>query len=112
MNIHNHQDWNIVVLRNPKATKKEGVRTHYQNSFQNRLDNSEDCTMSHQRVGLFLGQQIAQARLAKGYKTQKQLAVKLMCSPSVVNSYECGKAIPDNQMMQKLRSVLNVSLRL
>jgi len=114
MNNQNHQDWNIVVLRNPQATKKrlEYGKTHFQNSFQNKLDASDDVTMSHKTVGLSLGQQISRARLAKGYSTQKQLAERLMCSQKIVNDYESGKAIPDNKIMQKLRNILNITLRL
>jgi putative transcription factor len=54
---------------------------------------------------------IQQARIAKGFKTQKDLATAIGVPANVINSYESGKAIPDNAVLQKLRKVLGVRLK-
>ncbi|RPH12741.1 MAG: XRE family transcriptional regulator [Alteromonadaceae bacterium TMED7] len=54
---------------------------------------------------------IQQARIAKGFKTQKDLAVAVGVPANIINSYESGKAMPDNTVLQKLRKVLGVRLR-
>lgn len=106
--MNSYQDWNVVVLKNPQLAKKTQSKTSFQNSHENKIANSDD--LSHPTVGISLGKQISMARIAKGFVTQKQLAEKLMCSPSIVSSYESGKAIPDNKILQKLRRILNVKL--
>jgi putative transcription factor len=53
---------------------------------------------------------IQNGRIAKGFKTQKDLAVAIGVPANIINSYESGKAIPDNAILQKLRRVLGVKL--
>ena len=48
---------------------------------------------------------ITQARNAKGL-TQKQLATQLNMQPQVINEYESGKAIPNNQIIAKIERAL------
>jgi putative transcription factor len=48
---------------------------------------------------------IQNGRIAKGFKTQKDLAVAIGVPANIINSYESGKAI-----LQKLRRVLGVKL--
>ena len=48
---------------------------------------------------------ITQARNAKGL-TQKQLATQLNMQPQVINEYESGKAIPNNQVIAKIERAL------
>lgn len=52
---------------------------------------------------------IAQARNAKGL-TQKQLATQLNMQPQVINEYESGKAIPNNQVISKIERALGAKL--
>ncbi len=74
-----------------------------------KLDQMELGT--HEKVSLSVAKTIQQARIAKGYKTQKDFAVAVGVPANVINSYESGKAIPDNQILQKLRKVLGVRLK-
>lgn len=53
---------------------------------------------------------IQQARQAKGL-SQKELATKINEKQQVVNEYESGKAIPNNQVMGKLERALGIKLR-
>ena len=52
---------------------------------------------------------ITQARNAKGL-TQKQLATQLNMQPQVINEYESGKAIPNNQIIAKIEKALGAKL--
>lgn len=53
---------------------------------------------------------IQQARQAKGW-TQKELAQKISEKPQVINEYESGRAIPNQQILSKLERVLGTKLR-
>ena len=105
-----HQDWNTVVIHG-KTTKSQTspVRPHREVTKAQKLDQTELGT--HEKVSISLAKTIQQARIGKGFKTQKDLAVAIGVPANVINSYECGKAIPDNQILQKLRRVLGVKLK-
>ena len=53
---------------------------------------------------------IQQARLAKKM-SQQQLATAINEKPQVVQEYENGKAIPNQQVLGKLERALGVKLR-
>merc|ERR1711998_493222 len=65
--------------------------------------------LKHQTVSKDLRLAITQARNAKGL-TQKQLANSLNMQPSVINEYESGKAIPNNQIISKIERALGAKL--
>jgi putative transcription factor len=52
---------------------------------------------------------IQQARQAKGL-TRKELAIGLNIQASVVADYECGKAIPNRQLLGSIGRFLGVKL--
>jgi putative transcription factor len=107
----NHQDWNPVIIHG-KGTlgKRTTVNVpHREVTKQQKLDQTELGT--HEKVSLSLAKTIQQARIGKGFKTQKDLANAIGVPANVINSYESGKAIPDNQILQKLRRVLGVKLK-
>jgi len=65
--------------------------------------------LKHATVSKDLRVAIAQARNAKGL-TQKQLATQLNMQPQVINEYESGKAIPNNQIIAKIERALGAKL--
>jgi len=65
--------------------------------------------LKHATVSKDLRVAIAQARNAKGL-TQKQLATQLNMQPQVINEYESGKAIPNNQVISKIERALGAKL--
>ena len=106
-----HQDWNPVIIHG-KGTlgKRTTVNVpHREVTKEQKLDKTELGT--HEKVSLSLAKTIQQARIGKGFKTQKDLANVIGVPANVINSYESGKAIPDNQILQKLRRVLGVKLK-
>uniref|UniRef100_A0A3P8YGC9 HTH cro/C1-type domain-containing protein n=2 Tax=Esox lucius TaxID=8010 RepID=A0A3P8YGC9_ESOLU len=66
--------------------------------------------LQHQRVSLEVGKVIQQGRQNKGF-TQKDLATKINEKPQVIADYECGKAIPNNQIMGKIERAIGLKLR-
>lgn len=55
---------------------------------------------------------MAKARLAKEpAMTQKDLATRVNEKPSVINDYESGRAVPNQQVLAKLERALGVKLR-
>lgn len=107
-----HQDWNQVILNN-KSTKKNHShiqdRSTYEYSNAKKLDNETE-NVKNEQVGLSLGKKIQLARMAGGYTSQKALAQAINVKPEIITSYESGKGIPDNVIMQKLRRVLKTKL--
>ena len=101
-----HQDWDPVVLR--KRVIPAHV-VHPEVSREVKIDREEIGT--HEKVTMSLAKTIQQARLARGYKTQKDLAIAVGVKVDIINGYESGKSIPDNNVMQKLRRVLGVKLK-
>ena len=105
----NHQDWKPVVIHGAKQNVSRPVRPHREVTKEQKLDQTELGT--HEKVSISLAKTIQQARIGKGFKTQKDLAIAIGVPANVINSYESGKAIPDNQILQKLRRVLGVKLK-
>jgi putative transcription factor len=105
----NHQDWNPVVIHGKSAKSQTSTaHPHREVTKEQKLDQTELGT--HKKVGLTMAKAIQNGRIAKGFKTQKDLAVAIGVPANIINSYESGKAIPDNAILQKLRRVLGVKL--
>eukprot|EP00252_Welwitschia_mirabilis_P007058 TRINITY_DN180_c0_g2_i1.p1 TRINITY_DN180_c0_g2~~TRINITY_DN180_c0_g2_i1.p1 ORF type:complete len:143 (-),score=23.71 TRINITY_DN180_c0_g2_i1:387-815(-) len=74
-----------------------------------KLDDETE-VLSHERVSSGLKKNIMEARLNKKL-TQAQLAQQINEKPQVIQEYESGKAIPNQQILTKLERVLGVKLR-
>lgn len=105
------QDWNTVVIRGKSSPSqlKPPNKPHFQKTNEQKMLEETEAG-SHKTVSVSIGKTIQQARITRGYKTQKDLANALNVPPNIINQYECGKAIPDNSIMQKLRRILQVKL--
>ena len=101
-----YQNWEPVIFKNKVEKTKH---TNYEISNETKIMNDYE-TLNHEKVSMTLAKMIQKARIAKGYKTQKEFAQMLNLKPDIVNSYENGKAIPDNHVLQKMRRILNVKL--
>ena len=66
--------------------------------------------LADKKVDTELRKAITQARVAKGM-SQAQLAQAINEKPAVINQYESGKAIPNQQILSKLERILGVKLR-
>ncbi|XP_057953089.1 multiprotein-bridging factor 1a [Malania oleifera] len=74
-----------------------------------RLDDDTE-NLTHERVPTELKKSIMQARMDKKL-TQAQLAHMINEKPQVIQEYESGKAIPNQQVITKLERALGVKLR-
>ncbi|XP_010920214.1 multiprotein-bridging factor 1b [Elaeis guineensis] len=79
-------------------------------SLNTRKLDEESENLSHERVSTELKKNIMQARINKKL-TQAQLAQLINEKPQVIQEYESGKAIPNQQIITKLERVLGVKLR-
>uniref|UniRef100_A0A0B6ZJN6 HTH cro/C1-type domain-containing protein n=1 Tax=Arion vulgaris TaxID=1028688 RepID=A0A0B6ZJN6_9EUPU len=66
--------------------------------------------LHHEHVALDVAKLIQQGRQAKGF-TQKDLATRINEKQQVINDYENGKAIPNQQILSKLERQLGMKLR-
>ena len=105
------QDWNQIILHKPKTEKekKASRSAHVEVSKESKIDKDSEST-AHTTVSKSLSQQITQARLAKNMK-QTEVANKINVPVNVIQSYENGKAIPDNNVLQKLRKLFGCKLQ-
>jgi len=61
-------------------------------------------------VSMDVGKLIMKGRTEKGM-TQKELATKINEKPQVINDYEAGRAIPNNQILSKVERIIGIKLR-
>ena len=66
--------------------------------------------MKVEHVSLDLGKLIMKGRNDKKM-TQKELATKINEKPQVIQEYESGKAIPNNQITSKIERAIGLKLR-
>ncbi|CAI9773523.1 unnamed protein product [Fraxinus pennsylvanica] len=74
-----------------------------------KLDEDTE-SLAHEKVPCELKKAIMQARLDKKL-TQAQLAQMINEKPQIIQEYESGKAIPNQQIISKLEKALGVKLR-
>lgn len=105
-----HKDWETVVLTKTKYSSKDELenKASIPKSSKQRLEKSEDIHIPD-KVHLSLSKSIQQARNSKKM-SQKQLAVMMNCQASLIQQYEIGQAIPQNNFICKLERVLKTKL--
>ncbi|KAH3669066.1 hypothetical protein OGAPHI_001662 [Ogataea philodendri] len=74
-----------------------------------KVDRSDDI-VAPKKLDANVGKAIQKARQDKKF-TQKDLATKVNEKPNVINDYEAGRAIPNQQLLAKLERALGVKLR-
>jgi len=84
-------------------------KQHVMTKSAAKLD-AETEDFHHDHVGLDVGRLIQQGRQAKEW-SQKDLATKINEKQQVVNEYESGKAIPNQQVLGKIERCLGIRLR-
>ena len=111
----NEQDWKPVVWAKKKPkTINEAKARGYSIGVQrkstyvtNKVDKMEIDTLP--RVTKNQARAIVNGRLSKKW-TQKQLATAMNEKIEVISKYESGKAIANNQLLQKFRRILGTKL--
>ena len=102
----NHQDWDKVVFK--KSETRMSQKQNPAGTKEFRILDSED-PPAPKKIDNSTAVAIQQARQAKGM-TRKELALGLNIQASVVADYECGKAIPNRQVLGSIGRFLGVKL--
>ena len=89
------------------TVKKQGAGYNAQRMGKHENETEE---LSHAKVEGAVKKAIMQGRLAKKM-TQAQLAQQINEKPQIIQEYESGKAIPNQQILSKLERILGVKLR-
>ncbi|XWS30045.1 hypothetical protein CRYUN_Cryun24cG0084300 [Craigia yunnanensis] len=93
-----------------KATAGTNKAASSSTSLNTRKLDDETENLAHERVSTDLKKNIMQARMDKKL-TQSQLAQMINEKPQIIQEYESGKAIPNQQVISKLERALGVKLR-
>jgi putative transcription factor len=102
----NHQDWEKITFKKPETRISQKQNPAGTKEF--RVLESED-QLPPKKIDNSTAMAIQQARQAKGL-TRKELAIGLNIQASVVADYECGKAIPNRQVLGSIGRFLGVKL--
>jgi putative transcription factor len=111
--LHTYDD--TVVLRNKNAVRAQDKKPEKRSGPSDetirkaKLD-AETEELKHNTVSSEVSRRIIQGRQNKKIN-QKQLAQQAAINVSVVQEYENGKAIPNNQILGKFERILGVKLR-
>ena len=130
MNKMTDYDWDTITIKAKKLKHKEEVKKAQRNgtaqidtkkkfeggrnmsnqsSINARKIEEETEDFNIKKVNRKLSTTIATARTAKGMK-QKDLATKINVLPALIQKYENGQAIPEQQVINKLQRVLGIKL--
>lgn len=98
-----------AVLNTEKKYGTSNVKANPEGQRLTKLDDTDDVVVV-KKLDLNVGKAISKARQEKKL-TQKDLATKVNEKPNVINDYEAGRAIPNQQLLGKLERQLGVKLR-
>lgn len=103
------QDWNPIVFNKSKNSNRGPATSPVRRTNELvRIQKLEDPDIQPiKKIPLTVSAQIQAARAKKGM-TQKQLAQLIGVKHDVVQSYENGRAIPNGQLLAKIRRILSI----
>merc|ERR1712137_1188247 len=120
-NSMEHQNWNYQVLsKNKKVSSKKLSKNPSKNGNVEIIRKTsghgsklhkiyEQDQIGVPTLGLDFKIAMLKARNAKKL-TQKQLAHRIAVKETIIKSYESGKAVPQQHIIQKIEKVLGVKL--
>ncbi|SCU83909.1 LAMI_0C05292g1_1 [Lachancea mirantina] len=98
-----------LVLSVDKKYSTSNAKANNEGQRLTMVDRETDIVVP-KKLDSNVGKAISRARGEKKL-TQKDLATKINEKPTVVNDYEAGRAIPNQQVLGKLERALGVKLR-
>ena len=99
-----------VPVEAEKKYSAGGNKQHASGIAAHKLDSNEIDSFHIDTVKMDVSRAIQQGRQDLGI-SQKELAQKINEKPQIVNEYEAGKAVPNQQILGKLERVLGIKLR-
>ena len=119
---HDDDIWNQVTIIRGKvaaaekkrdgrmqAVEKRSVNMSNEAIAQSKLDNATDVVKLKKNTKEF-GQLVTKARIAKGYNTQKKLALALQEKVENINDIENGKGKYNGKLVGKLKNFLKLNV--
>lgn len=105
--MHPTQDFNDIVIRlkKPEKANHPHIQKPTGNKQIQKLENEEP--EAPKKIAPDVKKKICQARTAMKM-TQQELAQRINVKPDIVKDYECGNAIPNPQILNRLQKVLNI----
>ncbi|CAH2351799.1 multiprotein-bridging factor 1 [[Candida] railenensis] len=98
-----------AVVGTEKKYGSTNTKSNPEGQRLTKLDATDDVVPT-KKLDASVGKAIAQARQEKKL-TQKDLATKVNEKPQIINDYEAGRAVPNQQLLGKLERALGVKLR-
>lgn len=98
-----------LVVGTEKKYGTSNVKSNPEGQRLTKLDATDE-VVEVKKLDASVGKTIQKARQEKKL-TQKDLATKVNEKPTVINDYEAGRAIPNQQILGKLERALGVKLR-
>lgn len=98
-----------VISTDKKYTGGQNNKANPEGQHLTKVDRENEVAPP-KTVDASVGKAMAAARLEKKL-TQKDLATKVNEKPQVINDYESGRAVPNQQVLAKIERVLGVKLR-
>ncbi|TID17256.1 hypothetical protein CANINC_004020 [Pichia inconspicua] len=74
-----------------------------------KVDRADDIVVP-KKIDVSVGKAIQKGRQDKGL-SQKDLATKINEKPTIINDYEAGRGVPNQQVLAKIERVLGIKLR-
>ena len=103
-----HQDWNTIILKKPiQVQSKKSNELSQKTKMIKKLESDEIVIPPKSNMELKLA--IQKARIANKL-SQKQLAASMNTTTQIINQYESGKAVPNNNFISKLEKKLKIKL--
>ena len=112
-----HQDFNQVILNSKKKKDSEVIAKETQKRISQKVkDLAETLETVKIESDKKLGQQLSQARIAKGFNKQSDFVNEfngksnLKISLQIYTKWESNKEIPTNEQIAKMEKILGVKL--
>ncbi|XP_076067530.1 multiprotein bridging factor 1 [Oratosquilla oratoria] len=95
-----------------ETTQKYGAASNkqHQTTLNTAKLDRETEELKHEKITQDVGKLIQQGRQAKGW-TQKDLATRINEKPQVIQEYEQGKAVPNQNVLGKIERAIGLRLR-
>lgn len=97
------------VVGTEKKYGSTNVKSNPEGQRLTKLDDADD-VVQVKKLDASVGKAIQKGRQEKKF-TQKDLATKINEKPTVINDYEAGRAVPNQQILGKLERALGIKLR-
>ncbi len=112
-----HQDFNPVILNSKQRKDSEVIAKETQKRISQKVKDLAD-TLETVKIEADkkLGQQLSQARIAKGFNKQSDFVNEvnsksnLKISLQIYTKWESNKEIPTNEQIAKMEKILGVKL--